>query len=232
LVRWAETEERHVLVRDWSFISFVPNLMNSGRPPERLVTWEVLRDRFSIRSIALIRNPIDIWISRGMPDLPLFCAQYRSYVEAVKSAGAQMFRYEAFCAAPTTVLERICRHLQVDAAANLFGSLGDARQVTGDVVIEGGSRGSHLSGITLLPRKRILCDEIQLLESSQPLRDLCIDLNYVPAYDARPVESYREMLTRRARRAGRLLAEDPSLLNLLKRVERRHLSGLMPLRGA
>jgi hypothetical protein len=143
---------RHLVVRDWCYVNFASHEYNHGKPPKRFLTIEGLRGKVDVKIFAFVRDAIDIWISRGCPDVKQFFEEYWGYIEKLTELKVPVFKYEDFCANPMRTLREICECVGLDYA-DVSESYRSFDYVNGDT--QGASRGNTLSEIKLLPRKDI-----------------------------------------------------------------------------
>ena len=139
-------------VRDWSFIDFTPHPINGNTPSNKLMHYDLLKAHFDVECFAVIRNPIDIWISRKCP--PRFFEIYPNYIRELKASSVPIFKYEAFCKRPKKVMKDICNAVKLrynEGFLNAFNSI----DIQGDKGLRKDSRGAKLSSIEPLKRKRI-----------------------------------------------------------------------------
>jgi hypothetical protein len=75
----------------------------------------VLESRFTPKSVALVRHPVDQWIHQqnqlgpNAPRLEIFMRGYRRFSECLDGIG--IVRFEDFLSDPASVLKAICNHL-------------------------------------------------------------------------------------------------------------------------
>lgn len=172
---------RRLVVREWAYASFVAGNHNDGRPPRRLATLEALSERGPVVPFAFVRDAIDVWISRGMPDIEAFCADYGRYVDAVLASGMPVFKYEDFCRDPGAVIAAICAAtgLEFSEAYRDFASFDKAN---GDLQIPRGARDTRTRRITPVPRKRIGPEKVREIEACPEMGRINRALGYPPSY--------------------------------------------------
>ncbi|MEN8122653.1 MAG: hypothetical protein ABFS35_20095 [Bacteroidota bacterium] len=73
-----------LIIRDWSFINFFENDTYRNQPSYKLKTLELLKD-LKPTVFAFIRDSIDVWISRGMPNTDTFFQKYLQYIQEIKT---------------------------------------------------------------------------------------------------------------------------------------------------
>lgn len=176
---------RHLVLRDWSIIDFVPMVENDGRPVGSFSLRDALADRDDVRGFGFVRDAIDVWISNGCRTD--FFVHYRAFLERLLASGMPVFRYEDLCRDPDGTVRRICAHtgLPFDPSYRDFARV---TKVTGDVDLAGGSRGGRLNRIVNLPRARIPAERIRWLEANADARAVNEMAGYPVAYASRPLE--------------------------------------------
>src|SRR3990172_8738556 len=114
------TAGKHLLVRDWSFVNFVPNPSNGFVPPGRLLTLEALDGRCEVVPFAFVRDAIDVWASRRSSSLirrehmGVFFKCYLDYVREILRRKIRIFKYEDFCRDPAEVIKMISEHTELE----------------------------------------------------------------------------------------------------------------------
>jgi hypothetical protein len=143
----------NLVIRDWSHLDFVavPFL---EKPSYRMKLVEALSD-FELLRIALVRDPIDTWLSLKklalMRKLKLepFLKGYLKFAEQAVKTG--FVRYEDFVNEPTRWTKQICRKLKLKFDPDFLDKWYDYENITGDTGKH--SRGSRMGGeIKSLPR--------------------------------------------------------------------------------
>lgn len=152
-----------LIVRDHGHRDFV----ETDRFRSRLI--EVLSERFVIRPVVSIRDPVDVWLSYrqqgwfpgGTPDE--LCRRSLKLVEAFPDA--PVYRYEDFVEDPTPVLVDICDTFGLSFNPDYQEKMQTITHLTGD----SGRRGPD---ITNRPRQRISKEEVQAFRCSRNYKEL------------------------------------------------------------
>lgn len=161
-----------LVLRDWAHLDYIglPFIKNPGY---RLQLTDTLAPHFNIIQYALVRHPIDQWIStsrlqimQDQLDIDKFLAGYRRFAE--QSAAGGFMRYEDFTSDPEYYMENMCRHLQLEFDARFIDHWYEHRHVTGDTSRQ--SRGSQSN--TIKPLKRYAIGQ-PLLERFLNNADYC-----------------------------------------------------------
>jgi hypothetical protein len=165
--RCAETGQ-NLVIRDWAHLDFmaVPFL---EQPSYRMLLPEVLAPAFEVIQLALVRHPVDQWLSlsklglmRGRLTLEMFLRGYLKFAE--HSAGIGFVRYEDFTAEPVWQMKIICEKLRLEFDENFLQKWYDYNRITGDT--SGISRGSKLRQIQPLPRPPVSPELLQKFRQS------------------------------------------------------------------
>lgn len=183
-----ESRGQHLVIRDWSFVNFVPYVNNNFKPPNSLLTLEYLKDKLDLLPFAFIRDAIDVAISRGGP-LNMFSVPYLRYVEAVIEAGMPIFKYEDFCGNPSQVLRAICSYAKLDYSDS-YKNFCRFENVNGDVQKRRRFAETEARAIQLPARKRISTDKIAEIENSPELAKANSLLGYPTSYGEATLEGY------------------------------------------
>lgn len=129
---------QHLIIRDWTHVDFFTGPF-PAKPVFRLSQYEALKHHFDIRHIALIRHPIDTYLSlRKLPpykDITTddFLDRYSAYVNQIKPIG--FVRYEDFCDNPAPVIESVCKTLGVNYSEEFLERYKSYSTITGDVYV-------------------------------------------------------------------------------------------------
>ncbi len=146
-------QEKALVIRDWNHIDFtaVPYV---PQPSFCLTTVDALKDFFTIIHTAIVRHPIDQWLSlikipnvKGLLSLDSFLHGYHQF--AVHCAEIGFFKYEDFTKNPETQLRLLCNRLKLHFDPNFINRWGSYTKITGD--IWGFGRGTN--EIRPLPRR-------------------------------------------------------------------------------
>lgn len=166
-----------LVVRDWTFGSFVPSRYNNFKPSKTLATLDVISKSFPVVSFAFVRNAIDIWLSLEASPRTFYDKNLEFLYELTKSLidnNVRVFKNEDFCSNPIREMKKICDHagMQYD---DIFLNYSDFKNVTGDTDLPGHSRGITQGEIGLLPRResfKLFFDEINLKTRANDINKL------------------------------------------------------------
>lgn len=185
LYNFLRGKHKQLIVRDWTFINFVPHEYNNWNPPNCLLTLELLKEKCNVIPIVFIRNTIDVWISRGMPNVESFSEQYINYLNCIKKYNIKIFKYEDFCSAPKKVMREICKYSGIAYNPRFTEDHVHFTKVNGDVQKTQPSRGERHGRIELLPRRIISEEKIREVNSCKQIQ-LANEMNNYPAKYTQP----------------------------------------------
>lgn len=154
-----------LVIRDWTFGSFVPSKYNNFKPSKSLATLGAISESFPVISFAFVRNAIDIWLSLNASPRTFYDKNLEFLYEFTKcliDKKIKLFRYEDFCNDPVQEMKKICNYTGINYS-DLFLNYTDFKNVTGDTDLPGHSRGIESGKIGLLPRREsydLYLDEI------------------------------------------------------------------------
>jgi hypothetical protein len=138
-------------------------------------------------AFALVRDSIDVWISRGTPEPRGFFAQYLAYVRELLKWRIPIFKFESFCSSPDTVMRRICDRagLPYDDRYKQFASFD---KVNGDVQMRGVPRRGRQGEIRVLRRRALPSRVVAVAENNPDMVAVNSLLGYPTSYYAVPRE--------------------------------------------
>lgn len=171
-----------LVVRDWTFGSFVPSRHNNFQPSKSLATLDAISESFPVVSFAFVRNAIDIWLSLKASPRTFYDKNLEYLYEFTKSLinkNIKIFKYENFCQNPVQEMKKICGYTGINYS-DLFLNYADYKKVTGDTDLPDHSRGIKQGEIGLLSRRdayKLCIDEINSNTRANEINRL---LNYDP----------------------------------------------------
>ncbi len=158
-----------MVLRDWASIDFIGRILKD-EPTYEFHLNKVLEPHFSIHRCALVRHPLDQWLSTrrlkiyaGKLTVEAFVQGYRRYAEAVCGCYVQ---YEQFTHAPEATMQRICELLELDYDPGFLDRWHTNTAITGDN--KNSSRGTSTAEA---PRIRPLPRREQDAELEEQLQD-------------------------------------------------------------
>lgn len=178
-LKYCEKNNKNLIIRDWSFGSFVPLKYNNFNPPKTLVTLDDIEKYFpnKFKTICMVRNPIDVWLSMR-DSVKTFHDKNLNYlfqfIEDIKKRNLDIIKYEDFCKDPIKVLETIYTKVNIPIKNNLELS----NKVIGDINFPTASRGVALDKVTNLKRRKISKEEIEFMKDKTKAPEICKILGY------------------------------------------------------
>lgn len=171
-----------MVLRDWASIDFIGELLVET-PVYRFSLDQALSPHFTLITCALVRHPIDQWLSTGRLkvyagklDVDRFLYGYRRYADSI---GSRNVRYEDFTRDPRTVSREICGLLDIDYDAGFLERWHRNTCITGNN--KNSSRGTANTAadqIRPLPRRAVEPGLIRQIEANADYRRLIAHLGY------------------------------------------------------
>jgi hypothetical protein len=186
-----------LVVRDWSFVNFMPMKENNYQAPYRFLTLESLMGKCNMAVFAFVRNAIDIFLSRG-EGINSFSTNYLRYAKAVVNLKVPVFKYEDFCRSPETILKSICALGGINFSES-FWDFSSFLNVNGDMQARGKSRGGQHNKIVVLPRKSVSAQKADIINNSEEIKEANKLLGYPVKYEDAPIEIFSSLLQRKYR---------------------------------
>lgn len=149
LQQWCREHDKKLLIRDFSFNNFYPNIRNDLHPSQQL---EALKMNVSGK-FAFVRDAYDVWISQQFPKN--FSSYYLNYVEQLIEKQIPIFKYEDFCLRPEEELAKMTQIIGCERSDEALLNFQKNQKVTGDNQMDRISRGRQEISIRQFPRKRI-----------------------------------------------------------------------------
>ena len=127
----------NLIIRDWTHIDFTPGPY-PVQPVYRLSQYDYLKDHFNIRHMALVRDPVDTYLSlsrlpeyRGKLSFSDYLKGYSLFANIAMETG--FVRYEDFCDNPRHSLRHICNTLEVNYTDDFLNHYLSYATITGDI---------------------------------------------------------------------------------------------------
>jgi hypothetical protein len=131
-----ETRGISLVLRDYNYIDFI-GVPFIDRPPRRRILCDALPPHIPVRAVALIRHPIDQWLSlckhtevNTVLTPSDFLAAYLAFLSDL--GDTPVFRYEDFVRNPAVEMSRICENLDLEFDPSCVERFADFDNVTGD----------------------------------------------------------------------------------------------------
>lgn len=154
-------QRKQLVLRDWSHVDYLGPPVTS-EPTLTPALIEALSNDFDLKTIQLVRHPLDAWLSvrrltlikkHGI-GIDCFFKAYRLYLQ--KTQATHRLRYEDFLSAPSQQLSQTCGAVNLRFDAGYQDRWFDYDKVTGDTSNQGSLR--KTPEISLRPRRQ--CDDI------------------------------------------------------------------------
>ena len=172
-----------LILRDYSRINFEKNYLNNFTPPNKFMILESLKGLL-ITAFGFIRDPIDIWISSGMPPINEFFNDYFKYVSLLNKINIPIYKYEDFCDDPSKFLILMCKDFKLKYI-DVTRTYHNFKTLNGDT--QSNSRGSKKNIIRPLKRKAIPSKFIVRLNNNEHLAASNILMGYNPYYNSKEI---------------------------------------------
>ena len=186
-----------LIVRDWSFVNFMPMSRNNYQAPYKFLTLESLKSKCNMAVFAFVRNAIDVFLSRG-EEINSFSTNYLRYVKAVVNLKVPVFKYEDFCRSPETILKSMCALGGINFSES-FWNFSSFLNVNGDSQDRGKSRGGKHNKIIVLPRKRVSAQKAYCINNNEEIKEANKLFGYPVKYEDAPIETFSSLLQRKYR---------------------------------
>lgn len=168
-----------LLVRDWSFGSFVPLKYNDFNPRKTLNTLDDIRTHLNteVNVIAIVRNPIDVWLSmnnsvKTFHDKKL--EGYNNFVDDVLQREIPIFKYEDFCKNKNQMFNEIYKIIGKGMPTNLTLS----SNVIGDINYPTSSRGARENNVCTLERRDYSEEDLLFMKENTYIKSILEKLSY------------------------------------------------------
>lgn len=175
---------KNLFIRDWSFVNFSPLKENNFNPPNKFLIINEVKG-IEHYKVALVRNAIDVWISRGTPDPDVFFQEYYTYLKQLLKLQPYVIKYENFTINPVIEVKKMLKHVghSYDIDIDISKSV-NYNKVNGDIQKGNDSRGNIMSTIKLLKRKKINESLIDRINNNEDLKKCNKMLGYPSLYQS------------------------------------------------
>ncbi len=187
---------KHLIIRDFPYINFVPSPLNNKNASNSFSTLEALNGKVDLKHFAFVRDSIDSWVSFGAKKPRKYFRYYKKYVQAVIDADMPFFKYEDFCTDTDETMKAICNYAGLEYSES-YKNYGSFTTVNGDVGFQdsysntkGGSRGLKEDSIKLLPRRRIMFKSIFQLNRNKDMIESNKLFGYPTYYSSSQLEEF------------------------------------------
>jgi hypothetical protein len=181
IVRGCNDNLKQLVIRDFTQIDFI-GIPLRLEPSYYLRHARLLSDYFEVIPFALVRHPIDMWLSqRKMAPyfqrltIDFFLDSYFEYAQQIQPFG--FVRYEDFIEDPDKQMQIICDKLQIRFDKNFLINWTSYNKITGDTD-QTNSRGAGINKIISLPRRPIQDDTLNQFRANKKYWEALKILNY------------------------------------------------------
>jgi hypothetical protein len=178
-LKFCVSSDKTLLVRDWSFGSFVPLKYNDFNPRKTLNTLDDIRTHLNteVSVITIVRNPIDVWLSmknsvKTFHDKKL--EGYNNFVDDVLQREIPIFKYEDFCKNKNQMFNEIYKIIGKGMPTNLTLST----NVIGDINYPTSSRGARENNVCTLERRDYSEEDLLFMKENTYIKSILEKLSY------------------------------------------------------
>jgi hypothetical protein len=180
----ARARHQHLVIRDYNYIEFI-GVPFCTHPPGRMALPAALPRDIAAVSIALIRHPVDQWLSLGSHQSPgsgvspaAFCDAYMRFLNELGET--PVYKYEEFIADPEAQFRAICEHLRLPFRPSFLERFHQFDSVTGNLVR------LRDPSITLPARKVVAAEVMDAFRTSAAFHSILSKTGYSGAAPAEP----------------------------------------------
>jgi hypothetical protein len=158
LAETAGREGRHLVVRDWTTLNFMPRAFFEYHHPSTLLEQDLYLARCGLefhsavvvrRAPAVYESIVRTFDHLAHLEVTEFGASYLAYAQAV--AGRPVVQFEEFCRQPQRELERLCGWLGIAYSSTFLEGFSTFDRCTGDNRLATASRAGRSRQIEVLP---------------------------------------------------------------------------------
>lgn len=176
-----DKDKNYIIIRDWTFGSFVPLKYNIFKPSSALALSNILKKaKINKKEFAFVRNAKDVWLSMYASNKPFHDRQLNylhKFIKTIKEKNIKIFKYEDFCSNPILEMKKMCKYLNIPYSP-LFLNYNLSSKATGDIDSPSPSRGIKIGKIALLPRRDVPKEIIEEIENSTKANQINEMLDY------------------------------------------------------
>jgi hypothetical protein len=176
--RYCKNQDKRLMIRDWSFGSFVPLRYNDFSPSKTLNTVDDLKSCLSsFETVCIVRNPVDIWLSMKFSKKTFHDKELEyllQFTKDVLNRGLIILKYEDFVTNPKIFLEKLYRLIDMESPENILLS----NQVIGDSNYPESSRGAHLNRVEKLSQRPLSEEDCLFLRNQTRANEISKILGY------------------------------------------------------
>lgn len=161
--------DKKLIIRDWSFGSFVPSRYNNFEPSKTLYTLSLLSKHFPTKAFAFVRDPVDVWLSMYYSKKTFYDVHLDylfEFIDELYKSKIKTFRYEDFCSNPEQQMRKICDYCGLEFDKEFVNKYKHNFNVCGDTDLKEPSRGVKQGEIKPLPRRPASADLMKNIDDN------------------------------------------------------------------
>lgn len=179
ILNYSNNTGKSIILRDWSFGSFVEFRHNNFKPTGTLSTIDDIIEKFpdKFEVVAMVRNPVDIWLSMRYSEKTFYDKELKyllRFVEDILERQIPIIKYEDFCSSPKKILDDIYEIIDIEAPKEIFLSM----NVIGDINYPSSSRGATLYDVMPMARREISNEDSIFLNEHTYVKKISTLLGY------------------------------------------------------
>lgn len=176
---FCNSSNKTLVVRDWSFGSFVPLKYNNFDPTRTLNTLDDIKANLAteVSTIAFVRNPVDVWLSMNNSVKTFHDKRlegYSAFVDDILQREIPIIKYEDFCDNKDMVLSDIYKIIGREMPNDLTLS----SNVIGDINYPSSSRGASENNTCMFERRNFNEEELLFMKDQTYINDILKKLSY------------------------------------------------------
>lgn len=184
--QWCDENGKYLVIRDWTYIDFAESYLNDFNPPKTSTNLKLLEDNFEVKTIAYVRDAIDICLSQGQ-NIKTFSSEYLSFVKYIKEQSISIFKYEDFVNDAQKEFQNICTALSLPIMKQKIKDEVSSKKVVGDINV---SRGNQSSKIVKLKRRYAGYFKRKIINNNKELVEANKLLSYPTVYESQESEEF------------------------------------------
>ena len=172
-----EHTTKKIIIRDLSHQDFL-----FRRCSLSALSVKTLADRFVLNRLALVRNPVDQFLSmmnfapiKKYMNFEVFCRGYIAFNYSIE--GVPIIRYEDLIRYPEEVLRTTSSALNINISSASLNAFHVNTKITGDNAKDG-SRGVELKELRALPQRQLYSETREKMRQIPQLKNVCDKLQY------------------------------------------------------
>lgn len=183
LISYSKIHNEEIIFRDWSHIDFWQNTINEP-PTSRFTIIEGFKEKFNenLKLLAIIRNPIDTWISIGSPEPNKYFSSYNMFLKSVIEEKCFVVKYEDFIEKPQLKMKEISDFFEIPYFSKFIDEFAHFNYVNGDSQVFERNTKFNLNKIRTSKRKAINVYRLFLLKKAKINSDLWGNFGYENKY--------------------------------------------------